>query len=158
MKHFIEAIYYQYYLYYKRSKYDWKISPEESACWALGFSFFFPLFNFCAFIFLCILHEINYHWYYLIPFYIGWIGVNKICEKKFLLNGYYKHIIKEKPVFWNILLIYWIILFGVYSFTGNTLYYPCQLIVLIIIILLVSNIKVADSSYMVSKRTIKWKF
>ncbi|OKZ28188.1 MAG: hypothetical protein BHV68_23185, partial [Bacteroidales bacterium 43_8] len=57
---------------------------------------FFP---FCAFIFLCILHEINYHWYYLIPFYIGWIGVNKICEKKFLLNGYYKHIIKEKPVF-----------------------------------------------------------
>ena len=68
MKHFI---YYQYYLYYKRSKYDWKISPEESACWALGFSFFFPLFNFCAFIFLCILHEINYHWYYLIPFNIG---------------------------------------------------------------------------------------
>ena len=66
--------------------------------------------------------------------------------------------VKEKPVFWNILLIYWIILFGVYSFTGNTLYYPCQLIVLIIIILLVSNIKVADSSYMVSKRTIKWKF
>ena len=60
--------------------------------------------------------------------------------------------VKEKPVFWNILLIYWIILFGVYSFTGNTLYYPCQLIVLIIIILLVSNIKVADSSYMVSKR------
>ena len=67
-------------------------------------------------------------------------------------------VVKEKPVFWNILLIYWIILFGVYSFTGNTLYYPCQLIVLIIIILLVSNIKVADSSYMVSKRTIKWKF
>ena len=66
-------------------------------------------------------------------------------------------VVKEKPVFWNILLIYWIILFGVYSFTGNTLYYPCQLIVLIIIILLVSNIKVADSSYMVSKRTIKWK-
>lgn len=32
--------------------------------------------------------------------------------------------VKEKPVFWNILLIYWIILFGVYSFTGNTLYYP----------------------------------
>ncbi len=64
-------------------------------------------------------------------------------------------VVKEKPVFWNILLIYWIILFGVYSFTGNTLYYPCQLIVLIIIILLVSNIKVADSSYMVSKRTIK---
>ena len=67
-------------------------------------------------------------------------------------------VVKETPVFWNILLIYWIILFGVYSFTGNTLYYPCQLIVLIIIILLVSNIKVADSSYMVSKRTIKWKF
>lgn len=66
-------------------------------------------------------------------------------------------VVKEKPVFWNILLIYWIILFGIYSFTGNTLYYPCQLIVLIIIILLVSNIKVADSSYMVSKRTIKWK-
>ena len=34
--------------------------------------------------------------------------------------------VKEKPVFWNILLIYWIILFGVYSFTGNTLYYPYQ--------------------------------
>ena len=99
MKHFIEAIYYQYYLYYKRSKYDWKISPEESACWALGFSFFFPLFNFCAFIFLCILHEINYHWYYLIPFYIGWIGVNKICEKNFFLMDITNILLKKSLFF-----------------------------------------------------------
>lgn len=101
MKYFVEAIFYQYYLFYKKGKYDWGISPEANACWALGFSLFFPFLNFCFFIFACIVHEISYHWYYLIPFYISWIGINKICERKFIINGRYKYIIKEKPTFSN---------------------------------------------------------
>lgn len=43
--------------------------------------------------------------------------------------------------FWSVLLVYWIILFGIYSLTGNTLYYPCQLIILFLCILFVSDNK-----------------
>ena len=64
---------------------------------------------------------------------------------------------KKNSNFWNVLLIYWIVLFGIYSLTGNTLYYPCQMIVLVLDILLVSNIKIIkDVSYKVGK-SIKWK-
>lgn len=50
-------------------------------------------------------------------------------------------IAKKESNFWNVLLVYWIVLFGIYSLTGNTLYYPCQLIILVLEILLISNIK-----------------
>lgn len=48
---------------------------------------------------------------------------------------------KKESNFCNILLVYWTILFGIYSFTGNTLYYPCQMIILILNIIFISNIK-----------------
>ena len=64
---------------------------------------------------------------------------------------------KENSNFWNVLLVYWIILFGIYSLTGNTLYYPCQMIILVLDILFVSNIKkIKDVAYKVGK-LIKWK-
>ncbi|MCB5601462.1 O-antigen ligase family protein [Blautia hansenii] len=66
-------------------------------------------------------------------------------------------IAKKESNFWNVLLVYWIVLFGIYSLTGNTLYYPCQLIILVLEILLISNIKkIKDVSYKVGK-SIKWK-
>ena len=64
---------------------------------------------------------------------------------------------KENSNFWNVLLVYWIVLFGIYSLTGNTLYYPCQMIILVLDILFVSNIKkIKDVAYKVGK-LIKWK-
>lgn len=48
---------------------------------------------------------------------------------------------KTTSNFWDVLLVYWIMLFGIYSLTGNTLYYPCQLIILVVSILLISNVK-----------------
>ena len=44
---------------------------------------------------------------------------------------------KTTSNFWDVLLVYWIMLFGIYSLTGNTLYYPCQLIILVVSILLI---------------------
>ena len=64
---------------------------------------------------------------------------------------------KTTSNFWDVLLVYWIMLFGIYSLTGNTLYYPCQLIILIVSILLISNVKkIREVSYQIGK-TIKWK-
>ena len=55
---------------------------------------------------------------------------------------------KTTSNFWDVLLVYWIMLFGIYSLTGNTLYYPCQLIILIVSILLISNVKkIREVSY-----------
>ena len=48
---------------------------------------------------------------------------------------------KKESNFWNMLLVYWIVLFGIYSLTGNTLYYPCQMIILVLDIVFISNIK-----------------
>lgn len=64
---------------------------------------------------------------------------------------------KSTSNFWDVLLVYWIMLFGIYSLTGNTLYYPCQLIILIVSILLISNVKkIREVSYQIGK-SIKWK-
>lgn len=64
---------------------------------------------------------------------------------------------KTTSNFWDVLLVYWIMLFGIYSLTGNTLYYPCQLIILVVSILLISNVKkIREVSYQIGK-TIKWK-
>ena len=64
---------------------------------------------------------------------------------------------KTTSNFWDVLLVYWIMLFGIYSLTGNTLYYPCQLIILIVSILLISNVKkIREVSYQIGK-SIKWK-
>lgn len=64
---------------------------------------------------------------------------------------------KSTSNFWDVLLVYWIMLFGIYSLTGNTLYYPCQLIILIVSILLISNVKkIRAVSYQIGK-SIKWK-
>ena len=64
---------------------------------------------------------------------------------------------KTTSNFWDVLLVYWIMLFGIYSLTGNTLYYPCQLIILVVSILLISNLKIIrEVSYQIGK-TIKWK-
>lgn len=66
-------------------------------------------------------------------------------------------IAKHNLNFGDVCLVYWIVLFGVYSLTGNTLYYPCQMIILVLAILFVSNIKkIEDVSYKIGK-TIKWK-
>lgn len=61
-------------------------------------------------------------------------------------------IVKKNRSFWNVLLVYWIFLFLIYSLTGNTLYYPCQLIILFLIILFVSNIEIIDSSYVFNQK------
>lgn len=59
---------------------------------------------------------------------------------------------KSTSNFWDVLLVYWIMLFGIYSLTGNTLYYPCQLIILIVSILLISNVKkIREVSYQIGK-------
>ena len=64
---------------------------------------------------------------------------------------------KTTSNFWDVPLVYWIMLFGIYSLTGNTLYYPCQLIILVVSILLISNVKkIREVSYQIGK-TIKWK-
>lgn len=64
---------------------------------------------------------------------------------------------KSTSNFWDVLLVYWIMLFGIYSLTGNTLYYPCQLIILIVSILLISNVKkIREVSYQIGK-SIKWR-
>ena len=64
---------------------------------------------------------------------------------------------KSTSNFWDVLLVYWIMLFGIYSLTGNTLYYPCQLIILVVSILLISNVKkIREVSYQIGK-SIKWK-
>lgn len=64
---------------------------------------------------------------------------------------------KTTSNFWDVLLVYWIMLYGIYSLTGNTLYYPCQLIILVVSILLISNVKkIREVSYQIGK-TIKWK-
>ena len=64
---------------------------------------------------------------------------------------------KTTSNFWDVLLVYWLMLFGIYSLTGNTLYYPCQLIILVVSILLISNVKkIREVSYQIGK-TIKWK-
>ena len=64
---------------------------------------------------------------------------------------------KTTSNFWDVLLVYWIMLFGIYSLTGNTLYYPCQLIILVVSILLITNVKkIRKVSYQIGK-TIKWK-
>lgn len=46
---------------------------------------------------------------------------------------------KKTKNFWDLLSVYWLILFASYSLTGNTLYYPCQLIVLFLCILFINN-------------------
>lgn len=64
---------------------------------------------------------------------------------------------KKESNFWNMLLVYWIVLFGIYSFTGNTLYYPCQMIIFILDIVFISNIKKIKNIPYKNLKVIKWK-
>lgn len=63
---------------------------------------------------------------------------------------------KKKQNFWNVLLIYWTILFTVYSFTGNTIYYPCQFIILFICILFISNNRILGDIVYKNGKIIKF--
>ena len=40
---------------------------------------------------------------------------------------------------WSLFIFYWAMLFAIYSLTGNTLYYPCQVIVLFLVIHFIIN-------------------
>ena len=87
----------------------------------------------------------------------GIIGFSLIAILIILIITKAISIAKHNLNFWDVCLVYWIVLFGVYSLTGNTLYYPCQMIILVLAILFVSNIKkIEDVSYKIGK-TIKWK-
>lgn len=63
---------------------------------------------------------------------------------------------KKKQNFWNVLLIYWTILFTVYSFTGNTIYYPCQFVILFICILFISNNRILGDIVYKNGKIIKF--
>lgn len=65
---------------------------------------------------------------------------------------------KKNRNFWSVLLVYWIILFTIYSLTGNTIYYPCQLIILFLAVLFISNEKKLEDIRYKRNRTIKLKF
>lgn len=60
---------------------------------------------------------------------------------------------KNNKNFWNLLTVYWTILFAIYGLTGNTIYYPCQLIILFICIMFVSEEKkIQNIQYITGKR------
>lgn len=62
---------------------------------------------------------------------------------------------KKTKNFWDLVLVYWVILFSVYSLTGNTLYYPCQLIVLFVCIHFISNRKYIKDISSITRKKIK---
>lgn len=65
--------------------------------------------------------------------------------------------VKKESNFWNMLLVYWIVLFEIYSLTGNTLYYPCQMIILILDIVFISNIRKIKNIPYKNLKAVKWR-
>ncbi len=65
---------------------------------------------------------------------------------------------KKEKQFWNILLVYWIILFAIYGITGNTIYYPCQLLILFLCIIFISDKKKIKNIRYRSSKTFKFRF
>ncbi|MGN0246835.1 MAG: O-antigen ligase family protein, partial [Lachnospiraceae bacterium] len=69
----------------------------------------------------------------------GIVGFSIYTSMLVLLMKKIVYVTCKKKMHWNVTILYWSILYVIYSFTGNTFYYPGQVIILFICITAYSN-------------------